>query len=125
MGINCGVDIVEVERIKKALENERFLQRVYTVDEAEYCDAKKAGKYESFAARFAAKEAALKAFGTGIGGRGINIVDIEVRNGALGKPEILLHGEAMTEFERMMAKSISLSMSHCKKYAVATVIIET
>ena len=124
MGIFCGTDIVEVERVKKAMEKRRFVERVYTEKEVEYCDSKKAGKYESYAARFAAKEAALKAFGTGMGGSGLSLCDIEVRNNEMGKPEIFLHGQAKDEYERVMAKGASVSMSHCKEYAVATVLIE-
>ena len=125
MGISCGVDIVEIDRIRKAVENEKFVERVFTKFEVEYCNSKKAGKYESFAARYAAKEAALKAFGTGMARRGLSINDIEVRNDSLGKPEIRLYGQAMVEYEAIMAKSISISLSHSSEYAVAVVIIET
>ena len=124
MGIRCGVDIVEIDRIKKAVERERFINRVYTKEEAEYCESRRTGRYESYAARFAAKEAALKAFGTGMGRNGLNAGDIEVVNNPLGMPEIRLNGKAAEEYARIGAKGISLSMSHCGEYAVATVLLE-
>ena len=125
MGINCGVDIIEIDRIKKALEKERFIERVYTNYEAVYCNSKAAGKYESFAVRFAAKEAVLKALGTGIWRDGISFTDIEVSNDSSGKPEIRLYGQAEAKFQQLGATSISISLSHSRNYAVAMVVVET
>ncbi|MCL2164163.1 MAG: 4'-phosphopantetheinyl transferase superfamily protein [Oscillospiraceae bacterium] len=215
MGISCGIDIVEIVRIKKALERARFVDRVYTQSEAEYCISKKSGRYQSFAARFAAKEATLKALGAGASassrgdvdtdanagtgrndganrsantdagagasassrgdvdtdgndgtdgsagtnrdvdtdasagtgrndgtnrgantdagtdgsdgtdGGALSFRDIEVINDSRrGRPEIVLHNGAKAKYEQIMAKSITLSMSHCREYAVATVVIE-
>jgi holo-[acyl-carrier protein] synthase len=126
LGIKCGVDIIEVERIKKSLSlnGEIFRDKVFTPKEIEYCEQRKVVKYQSYAARFAAKEAVSKAFGTGISG-GIDWKDIEVINDPDGKPNVVLSGRAQEVFKNMFAKDISLSLSHCENYAVAYVIIET
>jgi holo-[acyl-carrier protein] synthase len=126
LGIKCGVDIIEIERIKKSLSSngEIFKNKVFTPNEIEYCEQRKAAKYQSYAARFAAKEAVSKAFGTGISS-GINLQDIEVINDESGKPNVMLSGKAKELFVNMLANDISLSLSHCEEYAVAYVIIET
>lgn len=126
MGILCGVDIIEINRIQNSLESigQAFRDRIYTENEIKYCEERKAMKYQSYAARFAAKEAVSKALGTGIS-KGINLKDIEVRNDDLGKPFILLHGQALKTFEGIGALNISLSLSHCTSYAVAYAVIET
>jgi holo-[acyl-carrier protein] synthase len=126
LGIKCGVDIIEIERIKKSLttNGEIFRNKVFTTGEIEYCELRKAAKYQSYAARFAAKEAVSKAFGTGISG-GIDWKEIEVVNNPNGKPEVVLSGRAKEVFKNMFAKDISISLSHCENYAVAYVIIET
>lgn len=126
MGLHCGVDIVETDRLEKSfsLKGDIFRNKVFTEKEIEYCEAKKAGKYQSYAARFAAKEAVSKALGTGISG-GIGLKDIEVSKGANGRPGVLLSGKAKAVFEEMQGTDISLSLSHCKSYAVAYCIILT
>lgn len=126
MPVYCGVDIVEVERLKKTfdLNGEAFRNKVYAKNEIEYCESRKNSKYQSYAARFAAKEAVSKAFGTGIGS-GANWKDIEVTRDANGKPDVMLSGLAKKNFENMNGVSISISLSHCKSYAVAYAIIET
>ncbi len=126
MGLHCGVDIVETERLEKSfsLKGDIFRNKVFTEKEIEYCEAKKAGKYQSYAARFAAKEAVSKALGTGISG-GIGLKDIEVSKDANGRPGVLLSGKAKAVFEEMQGTDISLSLSHCKSYAVAYCIILT
>ncbi|NSW92226.1 MAG: holo-ACP synthase [Firmicutes bacterium] len=126
MAILCGVDIIEVERIKKAFEKrgQAFVNRVFTEREIEYCESKKANKYQSYSVRFAAKEALVKALGTGIS-RGVDLKDIEVLNDGYGKPYIVLTGKTKGYFSALNGKDISLSMAHCKCYAVAYVIIET
>lgn len=126
MGVYCGVDIVEIDRIEKSLGTTRegFKNKVFTEKEIEYCEARKASRFESYAARFAAKEAVSKALGTGIS-KGIGLKDIEVSKDANGRPGVLLSGKAKEIFEEMQATDISLSLSHCKTYAVAYCVILT
>ncbi|WP_109698440.1 holo-ACP synthase [Chitinophaga deserti] len=115
-----GTDIVEVDRIADKIgKNQGFRELVFTPLEIAYCE-KQAGKYESYAARFAAKEAFLKALGTGWGGSGINFNEIEVRNNEAGKPELFLIGNAAPLMEGMQ---VLLSLSHVKTIAMATVVI--
>ena len=94
MVVSVGIDLIEVGRIKKAVEDprigSRFRQRVYTQAEIQYCEKKYRGKYESYAGRFAAKEAVMKALGRGWGAK-VRWLDIEVARARSGKPEILLH----------------------------------
>ena len=125
MSICCGVDIIEIERIKRSVGegNTAFRDRVYTDREIEYCELKKNVKYESYAARFAAKEAVSKAFGTGIG-QGVSLKDIEILNDELGKPYVVLHNKSREIFKKINGGNISLSISHCKNYAVAYAVIE-
>jgi holo-[acyl-carrier protein] synthase len=126
MGVLCGVDIVEIDRIQKSFEvcGDSFRSKVFTEKEIEYCESKKAAKYQSYAARFAAKEAVSKAFGTGIGER-LNWKEIEISNNESGKPFVILSGKANKLFDEINGAGISLSLSHCKNYAVAYVVIET
>lgn len=117
--IGIGTDIVECLRIAQMIERhgELFLNRVYTTDEIAYCSARKAAT-QHYAGRWAAKEAALKALGTGWA-RGIKWRDIEVRNDAAGKPEIALHGGALEESQRKGIREILISISHCRSHATA------
>lgn len=126
MAILCGVDIIEIDRIRKSFETigESFRDRVFTSNEIEYCEGKKMVRYQSYAARFAAKEAVSKAFGTGIS-NGLSWRDMEVLNNEIGRPYVVLSGKAKEMFNSINAASISLSLSHCEKYAVAYVVIET
>ncbi|HHW47194.1 MAG TPA: holo-ACP synthase [Clostridiaceae bacterium] len=126
MAILCGVDVVEVERIKRALEKDgnSFKNKVFTDKEIEYCEKKNSTKYQCYAARFAAKEAVSKAFGTGIS-NGLSWKDIEVINDPLGKPGVVLSGKGKELYEKLGAVSISISLSHEKEYAVACAVIET
>jgi holo-[acyl-carrier protein] synthase len=115
-----GIDIIEVDRIKKTLERwgERFLLRVFTAEERDYC-RRKAHPEQSLAARFAAKEAVLKAVGTGLSG-GIRWTDVKVVNDKSGKPEVKVDGE----IARLIGdKRILLSISHTKKLAMAQAIL--
>lgn len=125
MAIYCGVDIVEIDRIKQSFENcgEDFKKRVYTDNEIEYCENRKAAKFQSYAARFSAKEAVSKAFGTGIGMK-VGWRDIEVLNDEMGRPYVVLNGNAKKLFEEIKGISISLSLSHSKLYAVAYAVLE-
>lgn len=116
--LSTGVDIIEVSRIAAALERfgDRFLHRIYTEGELEYC-RKRPGK---LASRFAAKEATMKALGTGV--RGVSWKDIEVVRASSGAPSILLHGRASSRAERLGVQEISLSMSDSREQAVAFVV---
>ena len=124
MIIGLGVDIAEVGRVKAAIERhgETFLRRLYTPAEREYCERFK-NKYERFAGRFAAKEAAMKALGTGWS-RGVRWVDVEVVRQRGGRPTIALHGEAGKIASGLGVKNISLSITHTAEQAFAQVIFE-
>jgi len=125
MELLLGTDIIEIDRLRVAIENSengRFSARVFTPNEIKYCESKNASKYQSYAARFAGKEAVSKAFGTGIG-KNAAFNDIEILNDALGKPYVLLHGTAKDYYATLGASGISITMSHCKEYAVAYVAI--
>ncbi len=113
-----GVDIVEIERIERALAKfgTRFLGRVYTPLEAAFCR----GRSSELAARFAAKEAVMKALGTGA--RGVAWREIEVLPNHRGKPLVYLHGRAQQRAERIGLEGIDISMSHSRNFAVAFVV---
>lgn len=117
--VGIGTDIIECLRIAQMIERhgELFLTRVYTPHEIEYCSARKAAT-QHYAGRFAAKEAVLKALGTGWT-RGIAWSDIEVRNDAGGKPRILLGGGAREVSEQMGIAEMLISISHCRTHATA------
>jgi holo-[acyl-carrier protein] synthase len=120
-----GVDLAEVDRIKAAIERhgESFLRRLYTAGEREYCERFK-NKYERYAGRFAAKEAAMKALGTGWR-RGVRWVDFEVVREKGGRPTIRLDGEAKKIAEELGVKRIALSITHTVAQALAQVIMES
>jgi len=113
-----GVDIIEIERIERALANfgPRFLRRVYTQLEAAFCR----GRTSELAARFAAKEAVMKALGTGA--RGVAWREIEVLPNHRGKPLVYLHGRARERAERIGLDELDISMSHSRAFAVAFVV---
>jgi len=118
-----GTDIIEVARIQKLIDRqERFKKRIFTPAEIAYCERKK-NKAQSYAARFAAKEAFLKAIGTGWR-QGIAFKEIEVVNNARGKPEIFLHGKAGDYARQMGIRNIHVSLSHLGEIAVAFVTVE-
>ncbi len=118
MNLATGVDLIEIERIRQALEKhgERFLERVFTPAEIEEC----AGREESLAARWAAKEATVKALGCGIGE--VTFQEIEIMRGDAGQPRLLLHGAASRRAEEMGLRDWSLSLSHSQSQAIAVVI---
>ncbi len=122
MIVGTGVDIIEVERIKKALDEwgDRFLARVFTQRELDYANTKKFS-HESLAARFACKESVLKAFGDTR--TGIQLKEIEVLNDPKGKPEIVLHGEAKEFADKNRMDNIIVSMSHTSNYAISNAIL--
>jgi len=123
--IGMGVDIAEVQRIQGAIERhgEVFLRRIYTSKEREYCEKFK-NKYERYAGRFAAKEAAMKALGTGWR-RGVRWVDLEVVREASGRPTLELGGEAGKIAKQLGVKNIALSITHTAAQALAQVIFES
>ena len=124
MIVGTGVDIAEVPRIKAALERfgKRFLSRVFTLQEAQYC-LSKANAVERLAARFAAKEAGMKAIGTGLR-HGITWHDVEVVRLPGGRPNLKFSGKAREFADRLGCKRVHLSLSHTKEQAIAYVILE-
>ncbi len=126
MGIRCGVDIVEIERIRKAVHRQgaRFLDRVYTRIEQADCDARGAGSMASYAARFAAKEAVAKALGTGIGA-GASFLDIEIVKDPQGAPQAVLHGDAARTFAALGGRDLAISLSHNCTTCVAQAVFLT
>jgi holo-[acyl-carrier protein] synthase len=124
MIVGTGIDIAEVPRIRQSIERfgDRFLHRIYTPGEIRYCDSK-ANRVERYAARFAAKEAAMKALGTGWS-RGVRWRDCEVVRMPGGRPTIAFHGKAAEHAARLGVKNAALSISHTSEQAIAQVILE-
>lgn len=123
MIVGIGTDIVRVERVRRLLERyPNFIERVFCAGEIAHCRGK-ASPAQSFAARFAAKEAVMKALGTGWDGR-VNWQDIEVVTDTSGNPGIILHGGAGERLASLAADSIHLSLTHEKEYALAFVVLE-
>jgi holo-[acyl-carrier protein] synthase len=120
-----GIDIIEIERVKRTIDRfgKRFLDRVYLAAEQAYC-LRKRNAAESFAARFAAKEAAAKALGTGIR-HGVNWLEIEVVREPSGKPTLRFHGRAAQRADSLGVVRSSLSLTHSTGLAVATVLLES
>lgn len=119
MKISCGVDIIEIDRVKESIEQlgDKFLNRVFTDKEIEYCESRKNQKYQHYAARFAAKEAVFKAISVMIPNKyGINWKDIEILNDDTGRPYVnILNHDIKSE-------DVDVSISHCREYAVANAI---
>ena len=118
MNITCGTDIIEIDRIKQSMESheESFKKNIFTKNEVKYCESHKLQKYQHYAARFAAKEAIFKALSKRLDSEFV-WTDFEVINLESGKPEVVLNC-AIPKIE-----SIDISLSHCKEYAIATVIV--
>lgn len=121
MRVLCGIDIVDIERIKSDVLNDGFRERVFTAAEIRYCETKKIKSYESYAARFAAKEAFAKALGTGFS-HGISLKDIEIER-TEGKPRFKLYNKALEILEEKGAYTMDLSISHNETSALASVVI--
>lgn len=121
MIIGIGVDLIEIERIEKALNRTLFLRRIFTEKEIEYF-ASRGYNPSTIAGSFAAKEAMSKALGTGIGKIGWH--DMEVLRYNMGKPYMKLYGDARSIFTSMGGKKIHISISHSRLYAISQVIIE-
>ncbi len=124
MIVGLGVDLVEVRRIAGAIERHgtSFLRRIFTPREIAYCESHRA-KFERYAGRFAAKEAAMKALGTGWR-RGVRFVDIEVVRESSGRPVLQLSGVARQIAEQMGVRHITISITHNHDTALAQVIFE-
>ena len=121
MKVTCGTDIIEIYRIRESIEKlgEAFLERVYTENEIKYCESKKNQKYQHYAARFAVKEAAIKALSWKIEDKySICWTDFEVNNNIQGRPALKIIGIDLKDIE-----NIDVSISHCKDYAIATVTV--
>jgi len=125
MVLGVGTDLVEIDRVERSISRfgERFLGKIFTPGEIAYCRHRKTAA-ESFAARFAAKEAGAKALGTGIS-RGIGWKEIEVRRQPGERPTLHLSGRAAEWAERMGVDAISLSLTHSRNLAMAVVIMES
>lgn len=117
--LGLGTDIIEISRIKKAIKNVKFLEKVYSSEERRLI-GEKGNKAETYAGRFAAKEAISKAFGTGM--REITFSNIEIINDDLGKPIIKFKNNIKAYEEKYL---VEVSISHCKEYAVSTAIVFT
>ncbi len=118
MQITCGTDIIEIERIKESIKDlgEKFLNRIYTQKEIEYCENKKGQKYQHYAARFAAKEAIFKAISKKLKDKyEIGWKDMEILNDEQGRPQVKIKG--------VQRENIDISISHCREYAVAMVVM--
>src|SRR5947207_15596617 len=125
MIIGMGIDVEDVERVKGAMERqgERFLRRIFTQKEQAYCEQFR-DKYERYAGRFAVKEAAMKALGTGWS-RGVRWVDIEILRRPGSRPMLELKGEARKIADRLGVKNIAISITHTSKQATAQDIFES
>jgi holo-[acyl-carrier protein] synthase len=123
--VGTGVDLAEVPRIRASIERfgDRFIQRIYTAAEIAYVE-RKANRYERYAARFAAKEAGMKAIGTGWR-RGVRWQDFEVTNLPSGKPTLRFHGVAAQFAAQLGVKNVALSLTHTAELGMAHVILES
>ena len=124
MIVGSGIDLTEIDRIQQSMDRygQRFLNRVYTAAEQAYCLRKRKAA-ESFAARFAAKEAGAKALGTGIS-HGVNWLEIEVVRRPSGRPTLKFHGRAAQMAARIGAVRAALSITHTSALAMASVVLE-
>ena len=124
--IGSGIDIIAIERVQKSIEKtgRAFLERVYTENEIEYCESRKVNAMQSFAGRFAAKEAVAKALGTGIGTKGVSFSDMEILSDEYGMPCVSLTGKTLQVYKEKKGRSISVSVSHDGGFAIAVCHIE-
>ena len=122
--IGCGIDLVKIERIEKIIKRWRdnFIFRIFTPLERDYCEKKKDNKFQSYAGKFAAKEALLKALGLGL--REANWKEIEIKNDELGQPIIDTSGKLKNIASTKGVSKYFISISHTKEHAVAQVILE-
>ena len=121
MRVKCGVDIIEISRVQKSIDNlgDSFLNKIYTNKEIEYCESRGKSKYEHYAARFAVKEAVFKAISQMIDNKYlISWQDIQTTNDEQGRPKV----EILTTIKKNI-EDIDISISHCKEYAIANVVV--
>ena len=124
MIVSIGIDIIEVRRVRETIERTpRFAERVFTAAERAYCESRGAAAAQHYAARFAAKEAALKALQTGWSG-GISWQDVEVTAKDSGAPVISFHGRAGELYDQTGATAVHLSIAHTTEHAIAEVVLE-
>jgi len=127
MILSVGVDLIEVARIQRALEDsgigKRFRDRVYTAGEIAYCEKKGRGKYQTYAGRFAAKEAVMKALGAGWGAK-VSWSNIEVVRARGGKPEIALHNHTSAFAQKLGIRRLLVSITHTAEHALAYVVAQ-
>ena len=123
--IGCGIDLVKIERIEKIIKRwgNNFNSRIFTPLERDYCEKKKDNKFQSYAGKFAAKEALLKALGLGL--RGANWKEIEIKNDELGQPIICTSGKLKNIASLKGISKYFITISHTKEYAIAQVILES
>jgi holo-[acyl-carrier protein] synthase len=123
--VGLGTDLAEVDRIQAAIERHgrRFIDRIFTATEIAYVE-RKANRFERYAARFAAKEAGMKAIGTGWK-KGVRWQDFEVTNLPSGRPTLQFHGVAATVADSLGVRNVALSLTHTARQAMAIVILET
>jgi holo-[acyl-carrier protein] synthase len=126
MVVGLGTDIIEIARIRQSLARfgDRFRDRIFTPAEIAYCESRVKGSIESYATRFAAKEAAAKALGTGIS-RGVSWLEIEVRRTPGHRPTLHFSGRALQHANRLGVTNASLSLTHSRDAAIAVVILES
>ncbi len=120
MKITCGTDIIEIDRIRKSIDQDskNFINKIYTENEIEYCESKSSAKYQHYAARFAAKEAIFKAISNNLSNRfELSWKDAEVINDKNGRPRIEFINKKIEHL-----RSIEISISHCREYATANVV---
>lgn len=126
--VGTGIDAAEVARLRSAIEDPatgtRFKTRVFTAGEQRYCDARGAGRWQSYAARFAAKEATMKALGVGWGAR-IGWLDIEVVRAADDRPTVVLHGKGRDAAAAAGVARLHLALTHTREVAIAQVVAES
>ena len=121
--MECGVDIIEIDRIKQSIERQgdKFLTRIFTDREIEYCNSKGVQAYASYAARFATKEAVAKLLQTGFDGN-VHWTEIEVVNNENGAPQVVLRGDTKRLAEEKRINYIKVSLSHSRESAISMVI---
>ncbi len=121
MVCGIGIDIIEIDRIKEAIKRESFVHRVFTVSEQKYCNSRGAQCAASYAARFAGKEAVMKALGTGLAGGSWQ--DIEILSDATGRPFVELSGNFAILAEQLGVTQVYISLTHAREYAAAQVVL--
>lgn len=119
--IGTGIDIIEINRMKDAIMRQSFIERVFTIQEQQYCESRGMQKVFSYAARFAGKEAVMKAFGTGMAGGRLQDIDITVDH--RGCPHVHLRGQFAALAEEMGVSKIHISLTHAREYAAAQAIL--